>query len=439
MNHYFIIFIIAISSILISQNSEMNLLQQIEENAKKITKNQNKVYKQAKALERGGMVDEAISLYKEILNNNPFNQSAFRSLKNILKKEQEWELLIELAKKHTQNNPDLSSKIELIEVYLWSGKYKIAYNLSDEIIKTDLLDINGKKKLISKLLYNKHLEHGIKMISFIRENDDRSFYSLELGAHYSMQMDFTNSLKEYLMHINYNKKNFDLVVSRLMTFPDDVELKEKIKLILLSTNEDESLEILSNFEFKWGNYEDSYNTLLKSNTEPMKMYQFGKDLVAVEEFELAEHVFENLLKVNNQDIIENSIYQIGSIFEKKTINKESFLPISNRFFNSIFFWSDYLKVDDKSGETMFKAISMYDSLSTKFNHSHAKYRLADIKYRAFGDLDNALKQFVELEKKDKQHEIRFASAIKTLEKIAAKNVSKTKRTSWLAAKVVIEK
>ena len=196
MNHYFIIFIIAISSILISQNSEMNLLQQIEENAKKITKNQNKVYKQAKALERGGMVDEAISLYKEILNNNPFNQSAFRSLKNILKKEQEWELLIELAKKHTKDNPDLSSKIELIEVYLWSGKYKIAYNLSDEIIKTDLLDINGKKKLISKLLYNKHLEHGIKMISFIRENDDRSFYSLELGAHYSIQMDFTNSLKE---------------------------------------------------------------------------------------------------------------------------------------------------------------------------------------------------------------------------------------------------
>ncbi len=429
MNHYFIIFIIAISSILISQNSEMNLLQQIEENAKKITKNQNKVYKQAKALERGGMVDEAISLYKEILNNNPFNQSAFRSLKNILKKEQEWELLIELAKKHTKDNPDLSSKIELIEVYLWSGKYKIAYNLSDEIIKTDLLDINGKKKLISKLLYNKHLEHGIKMISFIRENDDRSFYSLELGAHYSMQMDFTNSLKEYLMHINYNKKNFDLVVSRLMTFPDDVELKEKIKLILLSTNEDESLEILSNFEFKWENYEDSYNTLLKSNTEPMKMYQFGKDLVAVEEFELAEHVFENLLKVNNQDIIENSIYQIGSIFEKKTINKESFLPISNRFFNSIFFWSDYLKVDDKSGETMFKAISMYDSLSTKFNHSHAKYRLADIKYRAFGDLDNALKQFMELEKKDKQHEIRFASAIKTLDiMIAQGDLENAKKT-----------
>ena len=129
----------------------MNLLQQIEENAKKITKNQNNVYKQAKALERGGMVDEAMSLYKEILNNNPFNQSAFKSLKNILKKEQEWELLIELAKKHTKDNPDLSSKIELIEVYLWSGKYKIAYNLSDEIIKTDLLDINGKKKLISKL------------------------------------------------------------------------------------------------------------------------------------------------------------------------------------------------------------------------------------------------------------------------------------------------
>ena len=64
---------------------------------------------------------------------------------------------------------------------------------------------------------------------------------------------------------------------------------------------------------------------------------------------------------------------------------------------------------------MFKAIAMYDSLSTQFNHSHAKYRLADIKYRAFADLDNALKQFTDLEKNDKQHDIRFASAIKTLD------------------------
>ena len=78
---------------------------------------------------------------------------------------------------------------------------------------------------------------------------------------------------------------------------------------------------------------------------------------------------------------------------------------------------------------MFKAISMYDSLSTKFNHSHAKYRLADIKYRAFGDLDNALKQFVELEKKDKQHEIRFASAIKTLDiMIAQGDLENAKKT-----------
>ena len=141
---------------------------------------------------------------------------------------------------------------------------------------------------------------GFKAI--MPKKDDKSFYSLELGAHYSMRMDFINSLDEYLLHLNNKRKNFDLVMSRLMSFPDDAKLKERIKSILVSEKTSTSLEILSNFEFKWGNYENSYKALLDAELEPLMVYQFGKELISVEQFNLAEKVFEDLLKIRDSII-----------------------------------------------------------------------------------------------------------------------------------------
>ena len=157
MSSYSFIFTIIVSSTLISQNNQTNLLQQIEENSKKINASQNRVYKQAKALERGGMIDEAAVLYREILNDNPSNSSAFRSLKNILKTGKMWDNMIELAKKYSKHSNDSTSKVELMEIYLWASKYKMAYAVADEMIASDLLNIEGKKKVVSRLLQNRHL------------------------------------------------------------------------------------------------------------------------------------------------------------------------------------------------------------------------------------------------------------------------------------------
>ena len=53
-----------------------------------------------------------------------------------------------------------------------------------------------------------------------------------------------------------------------------ISCQKTIKVVALI-----SFEILSNFEFKWGNYENSYKALVDSKLEPIRIYEFGKDLI----------------------------------------------------------------------------------------------------------------------------------------------------------------
>ena len=123
MNKLFI-FIITGSFILGQNQKKSDVLNQIQKRAKSINQKKNleleSRYTQAKTLERSGLYEEAMLLYKAINRSNPGIIKYYHPLKNYLKQRESWDSLLVYTRDYANaRNQDFQSQLEILDVYIW--------------------------------------------------------------------------------------------------------------------------------------------------------------------------------------------------------------------------------------------------------------------------------------------------------------------------------
>ena len=115
-----------------------SLSQQI---SSKFTSEQSKMLKQAKSLQKNGLIDESTEIYYKLFNNYPFLYEALKPLKSILKQKKDWAELMNIADKYLlANKNSIQAKIHVFDIYLWSD------NTKWETILYSLININMSLK-----------------------------------------------------------------------------------------------------------------------------------------------------------------------------------------------------------------------------------------------------------------------------------------------------
>ena len=91
------------------------------------------------------------------------------------------------------------------------------------------------KKLITKLIKNHESDIALESIYDIRTRTP-DFYALELGYYFLSLKNYTQSLTEYLIHLEKHPKHFQMINSRVMSFPNDKKINsDLINLLNKST------------------------------------------------------------------------------------------------------------------------------------------------------------------------------------------------------------
>ena len=381
-------------------------MQSIAAKASKLTNLEQKQIKQATSLQKIGKFDEAEKIYKNILSKSPSIREAFIPLKNIyINSNRINDEIIEYAELYiSSNNNDVLKKIDVIDIYI------LANNNKWKVFLNDIIDgkINNKKKIIKPLLYillaqNKEQE-SIEIINKLRiKLNDNSYYALEMGMHYSLIGNIEKSIDEYLLYLQYNKNSISIISERIMLLSDYNSYIDKIKLKLNSSELYESKLILAYLEFKLKNYSQSYE-LLKSLNDEDKLIEFINDLIKINQIDFAKIVIEDVLtKSTNKIILDKAIFQLAQLFESTINSKEVNMPLSNEIYNNDLLASPFIKLEESQSGLLNKAINIYDSLRLNSKKDHkSTYRLAEIKYRIQGDLDNAKKLYESIYKTSKK-------------------------------------
>ena len=331
-----IIYLLLIASNLFAQ---INVLDHIMKASNKMNTEEHRNLSRAKSHEHAGLYKEAYLIYGQLFNKNPKNQHIFSSYKSFLKKQSDWDTLIEISITYSKAiAPDPFGKLALADSYLLVKNDDEAFNIFDKLFSDYSNDVGKLRRFISKLIYHNKIDFGLKKILYIRNTFDYpDFYSKDLGFHYYSSMQYSKSLEEYILYINYNPDKLNQIRDKLMRFPQDDEIKDDIRKILKSYNSKLCNIILAEYEFKWENYEMAYNLMINNYTDDQGAYQFAIDMLAASQFIHAEKIFNKLTSSDNRKIVEHSIYQLANIIELKAKNNAQELPISDNIIQNTFF------------------------------------------------------------------------------------------------------
>ena len=401
-------------------------------NMLRMNDSENKKYKQesytkftrAKSLEKAGLWQEAEKLYKEINEDDPGNKKFFQPLKNILKQRGEWEALIDYAEKYSKVNiDDFTFQIEVGEIYIWAGKVNEADKVFDKIYKDSQENLNIIKMIIGTYSKNGVFEKAEPILYEIRKSiKNKAFYSMEMGRYYSSRMAYNNALSEYLLYVNHNPDRYNFVSDKIISFVTSPEIAESLIKQLKKDRSSNSIKLLSDLYFNQKQFEKAYDLLIKNNVNPRLLLDFSNDLINEQQLTLAERLLTNIYKNRNSEnkIIEQAIFNLAVIYEKKTIKNVDPLPLSGFYKKNSFFLNEYLSFDEKQAGSLNQAINIYDSLITSTNSIEANYRLGEIRYRILGDLDGASIHFNDIIKNKRNNKYILESINRLIDIFVAK-------------------
>ena len=346
--------------------------------------------------------DAAISIYMDVLNENPNNFQAIRNLKNIYKKSQRYEEGINFLKYYLDRNPkDIQLFIELGEFYFLNENIEKA----KKTWSNGLLKFNSNKSYHRILLstYDKYsLEKEIfDMVKQGRRNFGQSFLAQELGDYYQRRKEYKKAIDEYILTLLSNPGKGSTISRKILMMSDDVEAKDIIEIKLLEICDkypNVLLPTLADHYFKHRDYFNSFNTYLKWGNrgffDPKKWLDFANNLRKENAYLLSVDAYEYALKQNLKSYqYGEALLGLAKTFEDQ-ISPTKTKDIIPYFYGDNIFFDDASQIFSKiSPNNLQFSLDIYDSILVTIPESsliiEAQFRLAEIQYKIIEDFDKA--------------------------------------------------
>ncbi len=383
MNKFKYILIILIISFIFGESKKYRL-----------TPIQNQKIRQAKTLQNNGLNKEAKDIYYDLFIENPYLKEAFYPLKKILKNEDDTENLKEIYPLYLkEHNNSITAKIDVIDIMIWvnDNKWK---QITGEIVNGKSINEKYLKSMLNVLLKNNKNKELNDYINIIRKKKNKDFFSYELGNHHAINLSIKESINEFILHLDYNPRRYNIIRNRILAFPDIKNINDSIKSILNESDSNNAKLILSEIAFRDKNFIFSYELLQKYSDNEMKLLEFIDSLIKNKEYELAQTVIEDTINSNySAKTIQSSIIKLAELYEIIIKKEKHNLPISSKIYKNELLDSPFKRINNEEILLLENAITIYDSLIINNKDIKSSYNLAQIKYKILGDLDGSSKLF----------------------------------------------
>jgi len=387
-------YIILITSILFGQNQ--------------MFKEKNLSFVKAMAMEKNNDIDNAIQIYKSILNDDPFNQPSYFQLKNIYNKKSDYESAISLTNNWLKNNPnDLQSELSLGEMYFQNQQKDTALKIWKEFGENKL-----SNKTTYRLLFHTYARFGQvnEMELLVKEGRSRfkepHFFAIDLANYYQSRQTFDRSLNEYLILIFNQKQLLSYVTDRILVMSDDTSNHLLIDSTLnAAANIDSSIRsILSSFYYKTGQFNKAFYEHkiigINNQEDASRWLIFANNLRKENQNNLsieAYHYFLENQKVPNPNNLGKALLGLGKAYENQIDQTKNALQFVKWFPQNYFFQNQFIRPFNIGNESLANTLEHYESILALMPSSYATgivhYRLGKIQARVLQDYIGANKSF----------------------------------------------
>lgn len=355
-------------------------------------------------IERRGNAEDARKIYEAILQSDPTNRRAYQQLKNILRRQKNYEATLQLLQRWLANVPgDLSAQIEVGEIYYLSQKEDLARELWRELEERP-----GSGERVYRLLAQTYSRMGLTdaLESLVQRGRERfhkaAFMAAELGNYYYLRRTYDRALEEYLLLLLFQPQQKQFVQNRLLLMSDEEESQSIIEQQLLENlhkQERTFRELLSAFYFKTGQYRKALvqNRQLgfSSPIDQQRWLRFANNLRLEGQFDLAIEAYQDLLSqpLKRSNTIGKALLGLAKTYEDQIVLPSEEASLVAFYPGNVFFENPFLGSANISKASLETTFLLYDSILTRFPRTsfspQAHFRLGEILFRVNQDFDGA--------------------------------------------------
>lgn len=363
----------------------------------------------AQRFEAQGQIDQALEIYKYLVDKDPLNYSYYQRYTYHLFSLKNYAELQRVIQQHLQYNPNAEGAIvDLGKLYFSRGDTTLA----DEYWQSELRRLKYSRSFF-RTLYNglislREFERADKLIKQARDYYGKAdLFALEVANIQMMRGNYLESAREYLIWGRNNTGNYRQISSRILRFPTDSSLYAELdSLIQQELNREnaprETHKLRADIMFKFHHYTAAVNEIMLF--ESLNQYKgdeildLAMNLAKEGEYRLAEETYTRII-ANNQfrNILPNALLGLADAFEKEMFAERELSPFDYFYKGNFFFTSDYITGIDVEEHQIKKAFAIYDSVITNLPRTlftaQALYRLAELRYRVLQDFDGAGKLY----------------------------------------------
>ena len=358
--------------------------------------------KTAKLLEKNNDLDNAISIYKDIINKNPNHRQSIRNLKSIYKKNQLYNEGIKFLESRIINFPnDYNNYSELGEFYF----------LNNQIFKANSTWESGMKKFsnqrpfyrIMLSVYGKYNLHKdlLQLLNSGRSQFENSFLAYEAGIYYHIKGIYDKSIDQFLLYLLNEPEQNGIIERRILLMSDDenaIPIIEKKLINASKNNSDLTLNLLSEFYFKQKKYSKAYETKMEcaklGNNDLNNWFKFANQLRVEGQYQYSIKAYNYILEHKlHSDLMGKALFGLAKTFENQIVPTSEIDLIPYFFNHNIFFENPFKFYSKISTESLKSSLKIYDSLLVTLPNSpllsETYFRLGEIQYRILQDFDQA--------------------------------------------------
>ncbi|RMF08244.1 MAG: hypothetical protein D6762_06095, partial [Candidatus Neomarinimicrobiota bacterium] len=368
---------------------------------------------QARLFQQNGDWEQALTLYRQIIQEHPEDVQSFRELVALLRRQELYPEMVRTLNRRLQRYPnDLQTQVELGEAYELAGhpdSAAVTWSAFESRYANNPTAIRMLAFLYSRLNKESELKALVQ-----RGRDtfrDPGFMAQEMAQYYQQRRDFTQATREYLTLLEAQPKRESMIRQSVVLMGDRADDPAVIETVLRSAPPSPArLRILAAFLYQQGRLNDAYalhETLgWQTSADVNRWLSFADNLRRDGYLQEALKAYQNVLRHRpnaSPPALSRALMGMAQAFEKTILPREEqptpFLG-ENRFFTPPY----YPGMPDTAA-SLQAALSLYDSILVSLPDSRfsamAHFRLGEIQFRVLKDSQAAIDNYQAVVRSDR--------------------------------------
>jgi tetratricopeptide (TPR) repeat protein len=352
-------------------------------------------YRLGQSYEVAGQYEKAESIYRELINLQPWNYAYFESLNKVLVLNKKYDEAIQIALIKIRTNPQDPNIYGILgTTYFIMDDRENAYSTWEKGITTNSDSYITYRVIANYAIENRAYEKAIDILKRGKKiNQDITFFSIDLANLYAVNMDFENAALEFCELINYQPGQLGMAKSRVSSYISrPLAAQQTVSGIKKAITAQPSSILYDFLVFVYqqtGNYSEAFRTIEKSESEyngnGTMAFSFAQDAYRDQKFDWSAKTYDYILKK-----YPNSPYQISArIGYAKSLEEDLNLKTDS----TLELWKPFLIPTIRNVILYEKIIQAYYDFKDEFKDNsiiaEALFRIAEIYRKRLLQLDKA--------------------------------------------------